>query len=159
MEKQPRSRDSGRRVPGGSMETRDAGGLAPSRQENELRKREARKPLQPPAQAEAPGDALPAAAQPRRRGQAAAAGSARGKGGRRSPAPAPSHSLTARTPPKLQEETPPHGQGEHPVFQAEALYLPGWGFWGCCLRGAAPDWRDEDCRCGNSGFTNPGSGK
>lgn len=42
MEKQPRSRDSGRRVPGGSMETRDASGLASSRQENELRKRKAR---------------------------------------------------------------------------------------------------------------------
>lgn len=102
---------------------------------------------------------MPAAAQPSRRRQAAAAGSARGKRGRRSLAPAPSHSLTARTPPRLEEETPSHGQGEHSVFGAEVLYLPGRGFWGCCLRGAAPDRRDEDYLCGTSGFTNPGSGK
>ena len=152
--KQPRIWDSGRGVPVGSMETRDASGLVQSWQETQLRScanRRRGKPLSPALQRRSA--TVPAAAPGRglrsqltdagaKRGdsaeseQTAAEENARGRRRRRSPRPLPSLTAERRRNFEGTEETSLQSQG--------TPCLPSWGplpsrpeFLGCFLRAAA----------------------
>ena len=146
--KQPRIWDSGRGVPVGSMETRDASGLAPSWQETELRNCGAAQ-----TGGEGSGSALHckgARGRPRRgaggarrglRLQPIDAGAERGESGEREPTAAAKsgrgkhrHRSTRPLPSLIAGSCRNFGGTEdtvrvHCLFRAEALYLPGRSFW------------------------------
>lgn len=143
--KRPRSWGSGRSVPVGSMETRDAGGLAPRWGETELLSgaNGGRGKRSAPRTAERGSGPSPPRWRCRcRRGRAGSAATAhpRGSLGAAHPRPFLASPLgTAET--SRAQRKHPHGVRVHCIFRVEALYLPGRSVW--LPSGGS---RGEDCR-------------
>lgn len=165
--KRPRSWGSGRSVLAGSMETRDAGGLAPGWLETAAQTGGGEN-ARPPRTAERGSGPSPPRSR-RRRGRAGSAatahprGSLGGRVGRRAAAAHPRPFLasqlgTAET--SGAQRKHPHGVRVHCIFRVEALYLPGRSVW--LPAGGSRGERGEDCRLPRRSTgcsANPGSGK